>query len=78
MGMSEQNRANPLELVELIKCIIEYYAFKVNTSSGEDKEIEEQMKSIMGTNQFTLPEIPGNIDKAIEKSFLAQLKHFEK
>lgn len=62
------------ELIELIRCVNEYYSLKdgmghkfmseINSFSDDEDKNEEQM-------------VPKKVDKEIEKAFITQLKKFQ-
>jgi hypothetical protein len=84
----EKNNINTLEFIQLVKCIIEYYAstktketnFVTEIAQNTD-EMDEATKLLNSLSQLNMSEmaieVPVDIDKSIKDAFLAQLKNFE-
>ena len=59
------------ELIELIRCINEYYTLKDSMGHGFMSEIKD-----MADDSDNNSMVPKDVDLAIEKAFVAQLKMF--
>lgn len=87
--MESNNSSNTLEFIQLVKCIIEYYASTKSLSENKNKnkneslnELDEASKILDSLNDLNISgmaiEIPKEIDEEVKLTFLSQLNKFKK
>jgi len=75
--------AKTIEFINLIKCILEYYATtrKVQQSNSNSEEsvgeLLNTLKNLESEHMMSI-DLPININESIESAFISHLKFFEK